>query len=56
MTVGLVMPRMLNFIRVLAATFFLILMAMVVGVEGEVVLSPLKTLQLIPESERTLVL
>ena len=56
MTVGLVMPKMLNFIKVLAATFLFILMAIVVGVEGDVVASPLKTLHFIPVSERTLVL
>ena len=50
------MPRMLNFIKLLAATFLLILMAIVVGVDGEVVLSPLYTLQLIPVSDRRFVL
>jgi len=47
---------MLNFIRVFAATFLFTFIAIVVGVEGEVVLSPLKTLQLMPVSERTFVL
>ena len=54
--VGLVIPRILNLIKLLANISLSMLMAMVVGVEGEVVLSPLYTLQFIPLFERIFVL
>ena len=50
------MPNMLNLINVLAGTSLLILIAIVVGVDGEVVLSPLYTLHLIPLDDKILVL